>query len=91
MAAYTIFANAKPSAKDPYDENVAGLILGSGLFPGGQWDHRMDIGSDAASKIAMLLSNATSVACQSSLQSLLVQSTGQLQASSNSTLAHSTV
>lgn len=83
-AAYNIFANAVPSPKDPYEENVAGLVLGSELCPGGQWDHRVDIGNDTTSKLVMLLSNATGAANQSSLQSLM-QSTGQLESFSNST------
>jgi hypothetical protein len=30
----------------PYDNSVAGLIAGSGLLPGGQWDHRMSFEGD---------------------------------------------
>jgi hypothetical protein len=89
-AAYNIFANAVPSPKDPYEENVAGLILGSELCPGGQWDHRVDIGNDTTSKLVMLLSNATGATNQSSLQSLM-QSTGQLQPLSNSTSSYHAV
>lgn len=81
-AAYTMFSEGAPP-KNPYQENVAGLVLGSQLLPGGRWDHRMDVESDAAVKLMMLLSNVTN-SSQSSTHNLLTQFTGQLQASSNS-------
>jgi hypothetical protein len=83
IAAYSIFANAAALPRDPYEENIVGLIQGSELLPGGQWDHRKDLGSDAASKLISMLSNATSVASQPSLQSLLMQSIGHSPVASN--------
>jgi hypothetical protein len=84
IAAYSMFGNAATSPVDPYEDNIAGLIRGSELLPGGQWDHRRDLGNDAASKLMMMLSNSTSAASQSPSQSVLMQSTGPFPFASNS-------
>lgn len=83
-AAYNIFLDALYSSSTPYEENAASLIRRSELLPGGQWDHRMDFGSDAALKLMTLLSKTTNPSIPSSMQNLLMQSTGQLHAPPNS-------
>ena len=80
-----MFGNAATSPTDPYEDNIAGLIRGSELLPGGQWDHRRDLDNDAASKLMMMLTNSTSAASQSPLQSVLTQSTGPFPFAPNRT------
>lgn len=55
----------------PYDESVAGLITGSGLLPGGQWDHRMSFESDATLKLLSLMLSTPNVSSRTHLQNLL--------------------
>jgi hypothetical protein len=55
----------------PYGESVAGLIKGSGLLPGGEWDQRMNSESHAASKLLALLFNSSNLSNQTSLHTLL--------------------
>jgi hypothetical protein len=61
----------------PYDESVAGLIAGSGLLPGGQWDHRISIESDATTKLIALMLNATNCPNRTLLQNLLGPTSGR--------------
>jgi hypothetical protein len=55
----------------PYDEDVAGLITGSGLLPGGEWDDRINSQSDMTTKLVSLILNASTRPNQS-LQDIIV-------------------
>jgi hypothetical protein len=60
-AAYKTCSNGKVSPIEPYDENVAGLISGCELLPGGRWDYRPEFGKDAATKLMMLICNSLNI------------------------------
>jgi hypothetical protein len=83
VAAYNLFANQStlqaatlttvppnPMAIAPYNESLAGLINGSSLLPGGQWDYRISYENDAATKLVGLMFNAPNGPNQNSLQML---------------------
>ncbi|OAG03833.1 uncharacterized protein CC84DRAFT_1197442 [Paraphaeosphaeria sporulosa] len=61
----------------PYDNSVAGLIAGSGLLPGGQWDHRISVENDATMRMIALMFNAADASNRSPLQTLLSPSSGR--------------
>jgi hypothetical protein len=61
----------------PYNESVAGLITGSGLLPGGQWDHRINFESDATTKLIALMLNASNCPNRTPLQNLLAPTSGR--------------
>lgn len=61
----------------PYDESVAGLIAGSGLLPGGQWDHRISFESDATTRLIALMLNAPNCPNRTALQNLLSPTSGR--------------
>jgi hypothetical protein len=88
IAAYGMFLDSSQPTVPPYDNNVAGLVIGSELLPGGRWDRRMDFEADAVLKVLTLLSNTPSQSSASSMQNLLVQSTGRLQSASTSKYTH---
>lgn len=68
----------------PYKNSVAGLISGSGLLPGGMWDHRMACGGDATMKLMSLLLDSQNNSNHTALQTLL----GQVSSSSTSLPSH---
>jgi hypothetical protein len=88
VAAYGIFADTTASQDSipirppslgaatiaPYDEDVAGLITGSGLLPGGEWDHRVGSQSNVTSKLIALMFNALISPKSASLQDILAPS-----------------
>lgn len=74
-AAYSLFADANPVAKDPLEENVSGLLNGCGLLPGGRWDRGADFANDATLQLMMLLSYSANLSNQ---PGLLMRSAGSL-------------
>jgi len=61
----------------PYDNSVAGLVAGSGLLPGGQWDYRTNVDSDATVRMIALVLSASNSPHRNSLQNLLSPSSAQ--------------
>ncbi|KAH7095661.1 hypothetical protein FB567DRAFT_35560 [Paraphoma chrysanthemicola] len=60
----------------PYDNSVAGLITGCGLLPGGQWDYRSNVDSDATVRMIALMLTASNAPHSNSLQNLLSPTSG---------------
>lgn len=55
VTAYRTYSNVALSVPEPLENDIAGLIAGCELLPGGRWDHRFEFGQDAATKLIMLL------------------------------------
>lgn len=70
---------------EPYDESVAGLITGSGLLPGGQWDHRISLESDATAKLMGLMLNASNFQGRNALQNMFASTSGRTTPPKNRT------
>ncbi|KAF2818113.1 hypothetical protein CC86DRAFT_364684 [Ophiobolus disseminans] len=61
----------------PYNESVAGLINGSGLLPGGQWDYIISYENDAATRLAGQVFNVPGCSNQNPTQKTLTFTCGQ--------------
>jgi hypothetical protein len=81
--------SSNPVAAAPFNESVAGLINGSGLLPGGQWDFRISYENDAATKLAGLMFNTPNGGNQNSLQNMLAPTGVQTSPSRMSCKSHS--
>lgn len=82
IAAYRLCSESTSSAPDPYDNDLAGLLAGCELLPGGRWDRRHEFGHDTATKLIMMLlsssPNAPASPMHMSLQSTHSQAFGPL-------------
>ncbi|KAI5374358.1 hypothetical protein J4E82_006928 [Alternaria postmessia] len=78
VAAYRMFADQTGAhTTTPYDNSLSGLIAGSGLLPGGQWDQRVDLEGDAASKLISLLLSTSKNPNQTSSPEVSTATPGQ--------------